>query len=765
MYPVTQDFLEKMKATERRVYGRIQIDYTDPFLDQSIQVQASEQANISYPTQTADTISEPFVKIASLDGSWVLDGTFALAPDPDEAETHQMGWWGSQLSQADGTFVSPYPSLTVTHFARPIHNLKVVGDSARGEYPVDFTIDLYAADGTKLYTKSVTGNNQVNWTYQLPSPVLDVTKQVLTITKWSHAGRQVKILEFFTSIQETYEGDDILLIHLLEEREVSQGSLPVGNISANEIDIRLNNASRKFDAGNKQSPLYQLLKQNRRIKAWLGLKGDGEGTNLQQSVDFTQGTLNNLVVVNNKLQLPSVAAPSFTRNSIAYLSDGTLVNTNLPRYETGKFGKAIMVEEGTTNLVANGSFENGTTGWTLSSNMSITNTNKYFGSYCLMISNPTGAQETDSSIITVSPNVTYTLSAYVYNQMSGSMRIYVKELDSNNNLIDLDKYGFEVSPNSGWTRYTYTWTTPSNVAKVQVRVIVDVARTGNCYIDGIQLEAKPYATSFIDGTRSPETLTIPTAGVLNPQEGTVECWVYIDNRFINGMAGKYAWIWGTKGIPYYPILNLYRNGPTNTLRFVSRDANNNQSYIEKPLSQISVGWHYIACTWKSSRLAFLLDGQLVGEVVSPYLPNAVDAQMYIGHNPSAGEQCNSLIDDLRISSRARTDEEIAAAYQSGQPLPVDEWTTYKLNFDGNLNFGQGGYYLSPEFDLSAVGTAVGSKISWQEDADGIQRSVYAKLDNQADWTQVVNGGKLPIGYGDVLTGRKLQLKAKLLKSA
>jgi hypothetical protein len=96
---------------------------------------------------------------------------------------------------------------------------------------------------------------------------------------------------------------------------------------------------------------------------------------------------------------------------------------------------------------------------------------------------------------------------------------------------------------------------------------------------------------------------------------------------------------------------------------------------------------------------------------------------------------------------------------------VDEWTTYKLNFDGNLNFGQGGYYLSPEFDLSAVGTAVGSKISWQEDADGIQRSVYAKLDNQADWTQVVNGGKLPIGYGDVLTGRKLQLKAKLLKSA
>jgi|GEM_PF-615955 len=285
MYPVTQDFLDKVRATERRVFGRIQIDYTDPFIDQSIQVQTSEQANVSFPAQTADAVSEPFAKIASLDGSWVLDGSFALAPDPDEADTHQMGWWGSQLSQADGTFVQPYPSLTVTHFARPIHSLRVVGDSKRGEYPVDFRIDLYGPDDTLLYTENVVGNTEVAWSKTLASPVLDVVKQVLTITKWSHPGRQAKILEFFTSVQETYEGDDILLIHLLEEREVSQGSLPVGNISANEIDIRLNNESRKFDAGNTQSPLYRLLKQNRRIRAWLGLKGEDNGQQVSKMWD------------------------------------------------------------------------------------------------------------------------------------------------------------------------------------------------------------------------------------------------------------------------------------------------------------------------------------------------------------------------------------------------------------------------------------------------------------------------------------------------
>jgi len=149
-----------------------------------------------------------------------------------------------------------------------------VGDMARGEYPVDFNIRLYGPDDTLLKTETVTGNTQVSWQKTLEPQVLDVAKQVLEITKWSHPGRQVKILEFFTSIQEVYEGDDIMLIHLLEEREVSQGSLPVGNISSNEIDIRLYNRNRRFDAGNKNSPLYRTLKANRRIKAWIGTRDE-----------------------------------------------------------------------------------------------------------------------------------------------------------------------------------------------------------------------------------------------------------------------------------------------------------------------------------------------------------------------------------------------------------------------------------------------------------------------------------------------------------
>ncbi len=274
MYPVSTEFMEKMKSDRRRVLAQVAIDYTDPFLDQSIEVAVSEQANVSYPDHVANGLLEPGAKYASLDGSWVLDGSYALAPTPEQAAVNEMGWWGSQLAGAGGVFVPPYPTLTIAFVPRPITKLQAVGDSKRQEWPVDFSIRLYDGNNTLLYTETVTGNTQIAWSKTLAEPITQVEKMTLELTKWSHTGRQAKITEFFTSIQETYEGEDIISINLLEEREVSTGSLPVGNISSNEIDIMLSNKNRKFDAGNVDSPLHNLLKPNRRIRAWIGIEKD-----------------------------------------------------------------------------------------------------------------------------------------------------------------------------------------------------------------------------------------------------------------------------------------------------------------------------------------------------------------------------------------------------------------------------------------------------------------------------------------------------------
>ena len=272
MYPVPQDFIDKMKADRRQVLARVVIDYTDPFIDQSIQIEANEQANISYPQQTADSVDQTTYKYACLDGTWDLTtGEYHLAPSADQLTQQQFGWWGAQFADQYGYFSQPYPTLTVRHLPRPIHSLRVVGDTARGEYPVDFQVKLYAQDDTLLKTETVTGNAQIAWQKDLESQVLDVAKQELIITRWSLPGTCAKIIEFFTSIREVYETGDLVSLRLLEEREASQGSLPVGNISANEVTIVLNNESKKFDIDNENSPLKNLLKPNRRIQVWLGI--------------------------------------------------------------------------------------------------------------------------------------------------------------------------------------------------------------------------------------------------------------------------------------------------------------------------------------------------------------------------------------------------------------------------------------------------------------------------------------------------------------
>lgn len=269
MYAVSEQFMDQMRATVRKVLARVTIDYTDPTQDQTIEVTASEQANVSYPAQTADFATEPAHKWAALDGAWVLDGTWHLAPVPEDAYLYQMGWWSAQVAGPDGSFGEPYPTLVLTHPARLVLSLGVVGDAIRGEWPTVFAIRLYGPDGMLLRERVVEGNTQVHWQEELDPPALDVTRQELEILAWSHPGRHAKILEFFTSLQETYEGNDLLEVHLLEERESGSG-VGIGGVTTNELTVRLVNRGGRFDVTNKSSPLREFLRPNRRVRAWLG---------------------------------------------------------------------------------------------------------------------------------------------------------------------------------------------------------------------------------------------------------------------------------------------------------------------------------------------------------------------------------------------------------------------------------------------------------------------------------------------------------------
>ena len=119
--------------------------------------------------------------------------------------------------------------------------------------------------------------------------------------------------------------------------------------------------------------------------------------------------------------------PTFTRDSKAYSPDGTEVDAGVARFEDGKFDKAVLVEEGTTNLLADGNCENNAP--TLNAyrfasaniaSLSLSSEWAHEGSKSMkIVIGSSGAADNyvqfgNHTLNGLTPGQTYTFSAYVY---------------------------------------------------------------------------------------------------------------------------------------------------------------------------------------------------------------------------------------------------------------------------------------------------------------------------------------------------------------
>ena len=267
---------------------KVVIDYTDYNIDNTIEVTVDSPHYTSFDGQIADGIESPSAKYWDFNN---FEWGMALSSATDEQYEH--GAVSEQMSGADRTFTANAgaflgasflgagflteqvrkPSFTVSFGERLINSFRVVFDDKLNQYGEEFDIEVYT--GTTLTTtETVTGNTGVVWTKDLATALSDITSLKLTINKWSTAGSHARVLEFYTSVQETYEGDDVLSISVFEESDIDKATSPVGNLSANTCDIKLVNRNSLFDNDNEDSPLQNNLIKNRRIMPYLGLYND-----------------------------------------------------------------------------------------------------------------------------------------------------------------------------------------------------------------------------------------------------------------------------------------------------------------------------------------------------------------------------------------------------------------------------------------------------------------------------------------------------------
>lgn len=384
---------------------------------------------------------------------------------------------------------------------------------------------------------------------------------------------------------------------------------------------------------------------------------------------------------------------TFTRTSSAYNLDGSYVGYN-PRF----FGKGILLEEATTNLIQNGSAQGSLARWVLNkgpgsdATMSRISNDGAVGDNCVECYVGTFGswsvwqqmfyQYSSSPYFDTSKQ--YTLSFYSKLVSGATNRLTVSIRDSNGTNLVLDATDFYLTDT--WQRYTVTFT--PLIAGNQPTIYFTVPSTPSTFrIDGFQLEQKSFATSYTDGTRQADCMDVPTSGVFDPSEGTLEVVlstpnVYSWNNYfsMNISTGRFLLFYNSGGIVSWDY------GATSN----SISTGTGMAVANKPLT--------IAMRWSASvgTREMFVNGTKIGSLAFNAPTSAsIPATMRFVNTGTA------IIYDLRVSNVARTDDELIGNYSKGT-LPVDAYTTAKYDFDDDLsnsapalgfNWSQGGKYV------------------------------------------------------------------------
>ena len=243
----------------RKVYGKVEITYSDAEISGDLETVESGNSEVSHPYEVYRGFSQPTCKACTMDGHSTMDGTYQMIDD-----SCVVGWWSGALSGSDGVFAEP-PYIEVSFVKRPIISWKIKGDEKLNQYPVDFKIE-YKTDGVVVKTDVITGNTKMDVTFR--PTIEDVTSVRLTIQKWSKGNACAKMVQIFEMLMEIYEGDAMQMFEVNEELGAADGGY---NINSDTMTVTLHNTNRKFDKGYLRS----LLILDRKIKPSIGIEING----------------------------------------------------------------------------------------------------------------------------------------------------------------------------------------------------------------------------------------------------------------------------------------------------------------------------------------------------------------------------------------------------------------------------------------------------------------------------------------------------------
>ena len=287
----------------------------------------------------------------------------------------------------------------------------------------------------------------------------------------------------------------------------------------------------------------------------------------------------------------------------------------------------------------------------------------------------------------------YTLSFFA-RRKSGTNNLSVHISDGTS--ANIVMYAKSAVLTSEWQRFEYTF---KPVGSGNLPLVFFSVPQGNVYqLDGLQLEKKPYATPFVDGTRqgmvkdlsfnnnhaelqletTPRWLEKSKVGKGSYEFNGENTSIIVGNHESLNLTQEngftfHAWINPSEGYGnVYPriidkshFLNIEASSGRPYFR-VSGDNNNSMAMSQDQLAIDE--WTHLVGTYNSfdNRARLYVNGVLAatsGTLIEG-LKDTNDISLKIGDNGAGARSFNGLIDDVRIYNRALSDKEIKLLYES-----------------------------------------------------------------------------------------------------
>ena len=360
-------------------------------------------------------------------------------------------------------------------------------------------------------------------------------------------------------------------------------------------------------------------------------------------------TTNNASHITNVSNDPNAKVPAWSgvANFKGYIRNFELTKSSAPTTNTNTTMTydGIAVEEATTNYVTNGDFSDDLSGWSLSGGKgnSVNKVVYFQGKICLF--QDVGYYNVSDYYLqnfTLPANTECTVSFMLY-LVDGGFRF-----DPNGTWNTGILYNSSNTEMNKWVKITKTFTTTATTSET-FHLYGDSTNRGVYYITDMQVEAKSFATSFVNGSRAYSHLAIPTSD-------------YWDNSF-----SMFAWTkvpsttgWRMLGGAWAKWYFSWYSGSTTTLLFSWVDS------TQKSSSATITGtdcrdWNYIGFTYDkpSQILKIYINGVLASTKTSVNLSAVAPTTTAIGNisNGSTSYVLNGKVKDYTIYNRALSDYE------------------------------------------------------------------------------------------------------------